>query len=406
MAVKKSKSLLKLEQLVKDFAEDQLLYAFIPDLNEALNHLEKTHTLMMGVRGPSKTPYFNGIYILAIQFSRWKDNDIKNFPVGIRRIKFLKNYAPLAVNLSKYNNGNVIGLHQQTVDSLKNIQTLDDLVNIIFAEVFYKCGLDMHDVTTRHNWELFGLAHSNPNKFFSKIYQNNKKFIVKNIDYDHNNINTFCNNVIKQEQQEQISKTSKSKSKSKSKLVQKSDKKDSNMIDDGDDDDEKKTNYDNELNANDKFGKIGDDIAQLLKQLYHVPLDVTKSILFLYLDNTMFWNIQLIEIMNFIGKARKRQQQEQLENTDKSKGKIFVMTISIYREPLVFVVDLINSTVEDLKMKIKEKTDMPYERQHLYYVNTGNESGFGQMVAKLDDENRLLSDYNIPIGATVYFATT
>ena len=393
MAVTKSDSLLKLQQLVKDFVEDQLLSVFIPDLNEALNHLEKTYTLMMGVRGPSKTPYFNGIYILAIEFIIGTDF-MKNFADGIKSIKFLKSYAPLAVNLSKYNNGNVIGLDYQ------DIQTLRDLVRIIFVEIFYKCGLDVREVNSKQNWQLFGLAHSNPDKFFSKIYQNNKKFIVENIDYHRNNdINMFCDNVIKQ-QQEQISKTSKSK------LIQKSDKKDSNMIDDGDDDDEKKTNYDNELNANDKFGKIGDDIAQLLKQLYHVPLDVTKSILFLYLDNTMFWNIQLIEIMNFIGKARKRQQQEQLENTDKSKGKIFVMTISIYREPLVFVVDLINSTVEDLKMKIKEKTDMPYERQHLYYVNTGNESGFGQMVAKLDDENRLLSDYNIPIGATVYFATT
>ena len=248
------------------------------------------------------------------------------------------------------------------------------------------------------NWELFGLAHGNPDKFFNKIYQNNKKFIVNDIDHNNDkNIITFCNDVIKKHQQQlQDLKTKKSKST----LTENSDKKDGSMIDD-DDHAKEMNDYDNhELNDNNTYGQIQDDICQLLKQLYDVPFDITKNILFLYLDNSTFWDTNLVKILDII---RMRQQQEQLENKDKSKTKTFVAA-SIHSEPMVFVVDLINSSVKDLQIQIQYETGIPCGQQKLFYVNTCHESGFEIRCnwKRLSLENRLLCDYNIPIGATIY----
>ena len=139
MQINKSHKLLKLKQLVKDFAKDPHQFMFIPDLNQALNHLEKTCTLMMGVRGPPKTPYFNGIYILCIDFTEFRMYGMYNtkikLPVGSDALHFVKNYTPLALNVSK--SGIWSGLLYREKNPL--IVTLYDLVDIIFIEVFCKC---------------------------------------------------------------------------------------------------------------------------------------------------------------------------------------------------------------------------------------------------------------------------
>ena len=97
--VRKPKSVQRIEQIVKDYVEDPHEFVFIPDDNEALNHLINTRTLMMGVRGPPKTPYYNGIYILTIQFTKMLGRRPGSFASAIGRIKFLDDYTPAAVNV-------------------------------------------------------------------------------------------------------------------------------------------------------------------------------------------------------------------------------------------------------------------------------------------------------------------
>ena len=397
LSARKVKSIQQMKQIVKTYAEDPHEFVFIFDLNEALNQVANTNTFMMGVRGPPKTPYCNGIYILTIEFRKNITGYLRRFAKKIKRIKFLDDYTPVATNLG------VKGRVRFSYEEFDHVKTLKDVIDAIFDEIFYKCGLDVYDITGVENQELFRLVHVNPNKFLAYIFEKNLKFIVNDHDNNDNNINTFCKNIIQKDQD------SKSQLESESKSERYNDSESSNMINGSQDD-----NTNDNLNVEcplvyisshdkDKFDKIGNDIGQLLQQLYDIPLEITKNVLLLYLDKSSFSNldIRLIEILDIIDNVEKRKQQEQLENKVKSKGKIFV-TRGFRHDPTSFVVDIAKSTVADLDRMIQDKIGIPGEQQRLVFVNTNNQSAdFGKVSMLRSD--RCLCDYDMQIGATIYF---
>ena len=101
--------------------------------------------------------------------------------------------------------------------------------------------------------------------------------------------------------------------------------------------------------------------------------------------------------MDIIDDVEKRKQEELLLNKDKYTGKIFVTTC-FRRNPTDFVVDIMPTSVVNLKEMIENEMNIPCQLQRLLFVNT-----FGQLM-QLEDF-RCLSDYNVPIGATIYVRT-